>query len=206
MDFLINEGQLRFILLEQDKSKLDEYMKSLYSSTNKIISSAEKRFKFNLKMLTTWGASVGGLIVPLDNYIRHGNFKLSETQEVLVLIGIACTFFYDNSSVLSKIRQKIKEEGIEDTYKVILKKARNLEESFLKFLSSLNVSIGSSLEMIAYSFLIPIITDIQDMVMKKNDVGDLGSLISERLISSGVVIVTAAALTKVINKMIERVR
>ena len=36
-------------------------------------------------MLLTWGASVGGLMMPLDNYIKSGNFNLNDREEILIL-------------------------------------------------------------------------------------------------------------------------
>ena len=76
MDFLINESQLRTILTEQDKSKMTDYMKVLYSFTNNLVGRILKTYGFNLKMLLTWGSSVGGMVMPIDIYINIGDFDL----------------------------------------------------------------------------------------------------------------------------------
>jgi hypothetical protein len=34
----------------------------------------------NLKLLLTWGASVGGLVMPLDRFIKSGRFELTDEQ------------------------------------------------------------------------------------------------------------------------------
>ena len=154
MDFLINESQLRTILQEQDQSKMSDYMKELYSFTSNLVNKAKKNYGLNLKLLLTWGASVGGLVMPLDVFIRTGRFDLTEEQTTLILIGVACTYFYDNVKTLKTILSKIKEEGWEERFKEVLVKSRNLRDSFLKFLKSANVTLGSTLELITYSFLI----------------------------------------------------
>jgi hypothetical protein len=203
MDFLINESQLRIILQEQDESKMTDYMKELYSYTSNLIVKAKKTFGLNLKFLLTWGTSVGGLVMPLDAYIRSGKFDLTEEQSSLILFGIACSFFYENSKVFETILTKIKEEGIEDTFKEILLKARNLKKSFLKFLSSINPTLGSSLDLVAYSFLIPIIGDI----LSASTGGDLQTTamtIAKRLVASGVVVVSQVALTEFIKKVLKK--
>jgi flagellar biosynthesis/type III secretory pathway protein FliH len=156
-------------------------------------------------MLLTWGTSVGGMVLPLDNYIRSGNFNLTDDQRYLVLAGIAFIMFFENKRGLTKILEKIKEEGLEDAFKAGLEKATDLKESFKSFLSSINVTVGSFLDTVAYSFLIPIIVDIQSIAAKSTDLKEASMLIAERLIASGVVIVTAKVLSTVIKKILERI-
>jgi hypothetical protein len=204
MDFLINESQLRTILQEQDQSKMSNYMKELYSFTSNLVTKAKKTYGLNLKLLLTWGASVGGLVMPLDGFIRTGRFELTEKQATLILIGVACTYFYDNVKTLKTILTKIKEEGLEDTFKEVLIKSRNLRDSFFKFMKSANVVLGSTLELVTYSFLIPIITDIQSAVMDGTDLQTTAMTISKRLIASGVIVIGQIALTETIKKILKK--
>ena len=203
MDFLINESQLRLILQEQDQSKMSDYMKEMYSYTSNLVDRAKSIYGLNLKLLLTWGASVGGFVLPLDEFIRTGRFELNEAEQTLILVGIACSVFYDNSRALKLIYKKIKEQGLEDTFKEVLIKSKNLKNSFSKFLSSANVTISSSLDLVAYSFLIPIITDILNG-SSSGDVGMVAKTIAKRLIASGVVIVSQAVLTDTIKKLIKK--
>ena len=206
MDFLINESQLRTILMEQDKSKMTGYMKKLHSFTTNLVNRVSKSYGLNLKMLMTWATSVGGMVMPLDNYLRTGNFDLTDDQRCLVLAGIAFIMFYENKRVLTKILEKIKEEGLENAFKSGLEKTKDLKESFKSFLSSINVTVGSFLDTVAYSFLIPIILDIQHAAMKSSDLKETSMIIAERLIASGVVVVTAKVLTSVIKKILEKLK
>ena len=204
MDFLINESQLRTILQEQDQSKMSDYMKELYSFTSNLVNKAKKTYGLNLKLLLTWGASVGGLVMPLDSFIRTGRFELTDEQATLILIGVACTYFYDNVKTLKTILTKIKEEGLEDTFKEILIKSRNLRDSFFNFMKSANVTLGSTLELVTYSFLIPIITDIQSAITEGSDVQTTAMTIAKRLVASGVVLIGQIALTETIKKIIKK--
>ena len=204
MDFLINESQLRLILQEQDQSKMSDYMKEMYSYTSNLVDRAKSIYGLNLKLLLTWGASVGGFVLPLDNFIKTGRFELNESEQTLILVGIACSVFYDNSRALKLIYKKIKEQGLEDTFKEVLIKSKNLKNSFSKFLSSANVTISSSLDLVAYSFLIPIITDILNGAMNGGDVTTIAKTIAKRLVASGVVIVSQAVLTDAIKKLVKK--
>jgi hypothetical protein len=204
MDFLINESQLKVILQEQDQSKMSNYMKELYSFTTNLVNKFKKAYGLNLKLLLTWGASVGGLVMPLDNFIRTGRFNLTDEQATLILIGIACSFFYDNSKSLKSVLTKIKEEGLEDTFKEILVKSKNLKESFSKFLKSANVTLNSTMDLMSYSFLIPIVTDIQSLLVDGGDLQTIAMRVTKRLISSGVVIVSQLELTETIKKILKK--
>ena len=204
MDFLINESQLRVILQEQDQSKMSDYMKELYSFTSNLVNKAKKTYGLNLKLLLTWGSSVGGLVMPLNNFIRTGRFELTDDQATLILIGVACTYFYDNVKTLKTILTKIKEEGLEDTFKEVLIKSRNLRDSFFNFMKSANVTLGSTLELVTYSFLIPIITDIQSAITEGSDIQTTAMTIAKRLVASGVVLTGQIALTETIKKIIKK--
>lgn len=204
MDFLINESQLRLILQEQDQSKMTDYMKEMYSFTKSLVEKSKKIYGLNLKLLLTWGASVGGFVLPLDNFIKTGRFNLTEEQQVLILVGIACTYFYDNSRAIRLIYKKIKAEGLEDVFKEVLVKSKNLKNSFFKFLNSSNVTLGSSMDLIAYSFLIPIVNDIMDVAYHGGSVDAAVNLIVKRLVASGVIIVSKIILTDAIKKLVKK--
>jgi ABC-type Zn uptake system ZnuABC Zn-binding protein ZnuA len=98
------------------------------------------------------------------------------------------------------------EEGLEDAFKSGLEKAKDLKESFKSFLSSINVTVSSFLDTVAYSFLIPIILDIQTVASGSTDLKESSIMIAERLIASGVVVVTAKVLASVIKKILERIK
>lgn len=206
MDFLINESQLRAILQEQDESRMNGYMKTMYSFTKNLVNRVSKIYGLNIKMLLTWGTAVGGLVMPLDQYIKTSNFDLTDDQRYLVLAGIAFILFFDNKKGLVNILEKIKEEGLEDVFRSALEKAKNLKSSFKGFLSSINVSISSFMDTVAYAFLIPIILDFQRIAEGSTDPKEAGLLIAERLISSGVVVVSGQALSQVIRKIIQRLK
>lgn len=206
MDFLINESQLRTILQEQDESRMNDYMKTMYSFTKNLANRVGKVYGLNLKMLLTWGTAVGGLVMPLDQFIKSGDFNLSDDQRYLVLAGIAFILFFDNKKGLVDVLVKIKEEGLEEVFRKTLGKGKELKSSFKGFLSSLNVSVGSFMDTVAYAFLIPIILDIQNIAESSVDPKEAGLLIAERLVSSGIVVVGAQALSQVIRKIIQKLK
>jgi len=204
MNYIITEHQMKIIAEGVTGTKFGENMRRLYSFSARLISKVEKKYGINLRLLSTWGPAVGGLVMPLDNFIKTRNFNFTEQQTALVLAGIAATLFLDNKSVLTKILNKIKEEGIIDGFKEVLGYGKELKKVFVRFMESLSTSINSVSEILSYSFLIPIIGDIQNMLGKNPDIMESSKLIGERLLSSGVVIVGAVTLIEVINKILRR--
>ena len=204
MEFLISESQLRVILMEQDESKLTDYMKQLRSFTVDIVNKVIKNYGINVKMLLTWGTSVGGMMMPLDVYLKTGNFDLSDQQRALILAGVAFAFFFETKRGFVSILKKIKEEGLEEIFQTALDKAKGLKSAFEKFLTSVKVASSTILDTVAYSFLIPIITDIYSMSSKAISVREGAEMIATRLIASGVIIVSKEILEKVLKKIIKR--
>jgi hypothetical protein len=122
------------------------------------------------------------------------------------LAGIAFILFFDNKKGIVDVLKKIKEEGLEEVFKKTLDKGKELKSSFKGFLFSLNVSVGSFMDIVAYAFLIPIILDIQNIAESSVDPKEAGLLIAERLVSSGIVVIGAQALSQVIRKIIQKLK
>jgi hypothetical protein len=205
MEFLITEAQLRTILTEEERSRMDGYMKQLNLFTKQIVNRVLKSYGLNLRMLLTWGTSVGGMVLPLDQYLRTGDFDLNDGQRMLVLAGIAFTLFFETKRPLEKILKLIKDEGLMDVYENGVAKGKELKDAFLNFMASVNVSTGSFMDTVAYSFLIPIITDIQILAMSSGDPKETAMMIAQRLAASGVVIIGSQALSRTIKKIIDRI-
>lgn len=206
MEFLITESQLKTILTEQDKSKMTEDMKTLYSFTESIVNRVKTIYSINLKMLLTWGTSVGGLMLPLDEFIKTGNFNLNEQQQVLIIAAVASLLFFENKRSVGKLMEKIKEEGIMSQFEEILSKGESLKSVFVNFLNSINVTIGTLMEIAAYSFLVPIIFDILSIAETSTNLRQSSIQIAERLLASGVIALSGQALTVTIRKMLKRFR
>jgi hypothetical protein len=204
MEFLITETQLKTILTEQDKSKMTDYMKELYSFTENLVNRIKAIYGLNLKMLLTWGTSVGGLLLPLDEYIKTGNFDLNEQEQILILASVASTLFFENKRGLSRLIEKIKEEGILPQFEQILSKGNELKSAFIGFLGSINITVGSLIEIAAYSFLVPIIFDIFAIAETSTNLRQSALQITERLIASGVIALSGHVLTTTIRKLLKR--
>lgn len=204
MDFFINEQQLRLILQEQDRSRMSQYMKELYSYTYKITEQVMSAYGLNVRMLLTWGASVGGLMKPLDVWLSSGEFRLNDNERALIIAGIAMILFFESKSVTTRIKKKIEDAGITEDFKFALSKASEFKEIFIEFMMSLNTTFGAFMDIMAYCFIIPILTDIMSLANRTTDIKETAIMITERLLASGAVVVTSKSLMALIKRLIKR--
>jgi hypothetical protein len=204
MNFLITESQLKFLVEGIGNPRVVESLRKMNSFTNRMVNKVGKKYGLNLRLLSTWGPAVGGLVMPLDNFIKTGDFTLDENQTALILCGVAATLFFDNKPLIKELILKIKEEGIEDAFKKVLRKGKDLKYAFTTFIESLNVTINSASEILSYAFLLPIIPDIQEVISRSADIGKTAILIGERMGASGLILISSAALISLLNKILKR--
>ena len=207
MEFLITESQLQLILSEQkNDDNLSGSLKRMKSFTNNMVSKILKTYDINLKMFLTWGTSIAGLVMPLNEFLRTGNFNLSESERYLVLSGIAFLIFFEGKRGINKVLSKIKEEGLEEVFDATLLKAYQLKDSFTTFLRSTRIITSQVLEIVSYAFLIPIIGDIQELASSSSDVRQTALIIAERLAASGVVLLSKEILFLMFKKLIKKLQ
>ena len=208
MEFILTESQLLMCIREskQDSEFLSSSMKKMDSFMKNMVNRIFKTYGLNLKMLLSWSTSIGGMIMPLDEYIKTGNFNLNENERYLVLAGVAFLLFFEGKRGMVRILNKIKEEGLEEVFDATLLKGIQLKDSFVNFLRSARIVSSQFLEIISYTFLLPIIVDIQNLSNGSVDLKETALLITERLIASGLVLVSREVLYNVMRKLIKKLQ
>jgi hypothetical protein len=205
MNYILTEQQLRIIIKEQNDSKLTNYMKFMYSLTHKIVSISKKKYGLNVRFLLTMGTAIGGFLLPLDMFLKQGTFELNEDQIALILTGVAAVNFYSNKKNISNIIDKIKEDGLSEYFQSVLEKSNKLKKSFVTFLESLSLTLSSVQETISYAFLLPLITDFMNVAHSTENFWGASEIIVERILASGVVVVSGQILIEIISKILKRV-
>lgn len=207
MEFILTESQLlRLIKENRSEDNLSNSLKRMSSYTNNLINRISKTYGINLRMFLTWGVSIAGLVMPLDDFIKTKNFELDENEIYLILAGVAFVIFFEGKRGMTKILGLIKEKGLGDIFDEVLSKGLQLKESFTKFLKSIKVISGQLIEIISYAFLIPIVVDIQNYISETTTINEATILVSERLLASGVVLLSKEFLQQIISKIIKRLQ
>jgi len=205
MEFIISQSQFQLILNEQrNDDNLSSSLKKMKSFTNNMVGRVLKTYDINLKMFLTWGTSIAGLVMPLNEFLKSGDFQLNESERYLVLSGIAFLIFFEGKRGFIKVMNTIKEHGLEEAFDAASFKAYQLKDAFTKFLSSTKVITSQVLEIVSYAFLIPIIGDVQDIAYGSMNITESAVLIAERLTASGAVLLSKEILVSLFKKLIKR--
>lgn len=204
MDILINENQKRFLIVENLSDKFAKDTKNLFDITKKVLSDSSKQLKMNMEFLLTWGASIGGFMGPLNQYLNGQYPELSSVDSALILTGVISILYYDNKSTIKEILENIKEKGLSKEFISTLNKGKELKQVFLDFVNTLNLTTHKISNIMSYTFIIPLLPMIYDMVQSGTINPDDASKISDRLAGFGFLTVSGNALKEFIERIIKK--
>jgi len=200
---VISESQKRLIV-----ESVSENMKSIQDEsvelTKKIVSDTYKQTGINLSMLLTWGASIGGFISPVSQWLQGKNPELSDADLSLILVSVVSVIFYENKEVIKNLVSHLKDRNLLNYFKLTLKKAKDLESTFLSFIKSLNIVSFNMLSMLSYAFLVPLLPLIYDMVSQKHFNPSDIEMIARSIAGYGLITTGGNFLKHVIEKLVKR--
>jgi hypothetical protein len=75
---LITEEQKRKLLSESSGDGLGDIIKQNYKFAEKIIKDSSQQIGINLEFLITWGATIGGFVGPLEDFLANRHPELSD--------------------------------------------------------------------------------------------------------------------------------
>jgi len=201
---IINEQQKKLILKESIVDNIRKSIEEGYEYSTKVLSEVKKDYGLNLDFLITWGASIGGFISPIGEFVQGRYPSLTDVELSLILTGIIAVHYLDNKKDIEKILLKIKEEGLSEAFKVGLKKSNELKNTLFNFLESLNITFFKVSKMMSYAFIVPILLMIFNMVKSGQISPSDAKEITVRIIGSGVVSLSGIVVRDLITKLIKR--
>ena len=155
--------------------------------------------------MLTWGAAIGGFMGPIMQWLNGQVPELTEKDSSLIAAGIASVIFFQERSFTKSIIKKIKEDGLEEPFKLEAIKANQLKSVLAGFLKSLNLSAFSVTNMLSYAFLVPIIPMIYDAVSEGIwDMKDTEMLVKS-LSAFGLITITGNFLKRLMDLIVDRI-
>lgn len=204
MKIIITEQQKRIILTESASEELGSIIKKNTRRVKNIIDQVQTQTGINLGFLITWGAGIGGFVGPVEDFVRGRYPEMDDREITLVLMGVIATYFIDNKKIVTKIYSDIHENGLSKIFENILKKSDLLRDTFIDFIDSLGVSFSRVTNMLSYTFIIPLIEPIYELVR----FGTLGNIdpkeFTIRIIGSTGAILSGIIFKELISKMVRR--
>lgn len=204
VSILITENQKRLLLKESLLKDVSEVIKNNYEVASEILKSSKEQMGVNLQFLMTWGASIGGFVGPLTQFVEGNNPELTSTQVTSIMVGVIATFYLDNRETILKIVNRLKEDGLFDVYIKAVSKGKELKRSFVRFIESLNMTLHKVTNMMTYTFIIPLVEKILSMSQSGEITNDDIKQLAMRVASFGLLTVSSITVVTLIKRMVNR--
>ena len=205
MEYILTESQFQKLILESKNQDITQSLKELYQEAKNFLDECAQTWGLNAKFLITWGAALGGMILPLKNYLENNNPELTHEQIILLVLGVVSNYFYDNETFIRKVIKKIKEEGLLNVFRKLYDKAEELKRALGLFLDSIKVTANTLYSILSYSFILPVLGDLYGLSQGEDTI-ETTKLIVQRILASGVVLVVGAALNHFVSKVVNRLK
>lgn len=168
MNIILTESQYRKLILENLGREATNRLKSLQKFFDNVSSESKKQIGLDLGFLTTWGVTIAGFVRPISEYMKGEFPELTQTEIILLTTGVILTYYSSNKEKLRKALDLIKEKNLVFEFDAMLEKAEKLKNTFLAFVDSLSIPISKISNMLAYTFIIPIIPELYEMAQGNN--------------------------------------
>jgi hypothetical protein len=203
MKIILTEDQYISLLKEEKENEIEQTFTNSKNFTKKIIKDVKNQYGIDFSFALTWGSVIGGFVGPISKYLEGKYTNLSESDITLICFGIILTFFSENKEKLNKVLELIKENKLITFFDQAMMKSYDLKDVFFNFLDSLNMTFSKVSNMVAYTFLVPLIPllkNLSDMDLSEDQINLLSMGISHY---TGVLI-SSKIITELINKIIKR--
>lgn len=185
-------------LKESVQDNLGQDLMSLYLDSKKVLNDFEENWDLNLKLLSTWGAALGGIMLPMKNWIEQKYPDLSYEQVILVLMGSIISFFYDNEYFINAIVKKIKKEDLLEELKQSTIVSQRLISTLTTLLNKMNFFGSDNVDYLSFAYVLPMLEDLK----KEISIDNLDS-VSNQIYNSGVVLTNKSNIKFFLRKLIE---
>jgi len=197
---VITEEQYRMVLNERIGEKVTSIFKHLDALVKKIILDVKKQYGISARFALTYGAGIGALMEPVNKYL-NGEFVGLESWQIssLVIAAISIVFFEGND--YRKLKKELYEQGLEDELKVAVSRTEQLRDKFSNMLEVLGVTIYKAGDILAYTFLLPILGMLINVVNTFGVDSIEFSKFTESILTSGLITVSSVVLKDVVQKI-----
>jgi hypothetical protein len=206
MNVLITEQQNKLILLEGMSDIMSAIFEHGADFSANLYKRIMKRYKFNLKILLTFGAGVGALMEPLMEFLKGNYPDLNEEQITLLVVATVCVVFNEGKEVLKQVLPIIKKQNLENEFTSGVNKVKALITSFKGFVATLGNSAAFISDVMSYIYLIPVLGYLATFVSQNSLTPEQIENLVKLLVASSSLHVTTAFLEESIKRMLNNLR
>lgn len=201
MNINITESDIRYVILESAEKQTEKTIENVKKYTKDLYEKVKEHLGLNLKFLLTWGVGIGALISPIENWITENVADVTPMEVTLIAISAVMTVFFEKKADIKVLLDRIKEEGLSDTFSTVVKKTKELKKSFKKLLEYLGVGLSGVASMANYAFMLPLIPIMKEVFIR----GDFEEVELDKMVTRLIGIGVSAAVAEVIKKLASRI-
>jgi len=157
MNIILKENQYKVLIFETIKNKFKSKIEEDKSLIEKIVSDVKKDFNLDLKFILTYSVTIAGLINPVYELMSKNYPKIDSSDLSLITVGVIMTYYYNNLELLNKILILIRDKELVDEFENMLSKTEIIKKRFFEFINSLNISLSSFSNILAFTFLLGVL-------------------------------------------------
>jgi hypothetical protein len=195
MKVILTENQYKKLLRESFKSTVSNVLSNVSEFTLKVIKDATQQLKFDFRFLLTYGSGIGAILKSVYEYLE-GNFVGLSTNEIsgLTVMAVAVVF-YENKD-LKELLNKVDSSKLSNAVSY----TDNLKNRFTHLLKVLGLSIHRTSNIISYSFLVPVLSILIEVVTKHGIESTQFDMLVEALSISVAVAIPGVAIRDILFK------
>ena len=196
MQYILTEEQHQLILTEGFKDAVEGRLKRAYDFTKDTIQKAGQQYSLSFRFLLTYGAGIGSIMPSITDYLNGQYPNLSESEVAgVALSAISLVFF--NAKDYVKIYKKMKEDGQIEELKSAVSFTEKLKDRVARILDVLGMSLYQGLDIISYSFLLPILPALLEMLQNP----EMDMIALKGMLNSSYITASAIVIQKIIEKL-----
>lgn len=196
MQYILTEEQHQLILTEGFKDAVEGRLKRAYDFTKDVIQKAGQQYGLSFRFLLTYGAGIGSIMPAITDYLNGQYPNLSESEVAgVALSAISLVFF--NAKDYVKIYKKMKEDGQIEELKSAVSFTEKLKDRVARILDVLGMSLYQGLDIISYSFLLPILPALLEMLQNP----EMDMIALKGMLNSSYITASAIVIQKIIEKL-----
>ena len=200
MNLIITEEQYHRVISEGVKEDFEKKLSVAYQYSKDVVKSAQEQLGLSFKFLLTYGSGIGSLMSPIIDYLNGQYSGLSESEIHGLAVAAISIVFYNAKDYL-KIYNKMKKDGLLDEFSNAVSYTQKLKEKVSRILDVLGMSIYSGLDIVAYSFLLPILPALINLLQNP----EMDMIALEGLKTSSFITLSAIVLKTIIEKLSDKI-
>jgi hypothetical protein len=160
MKIIVKESQYRRIILEESRFEVKKKLSEMKNFFDGLSENIKNQIGLDLSFLSTWGVTIAGFVKPVQDFIENRFDGISNDDLILMSVGLILTYYQSNKDRLKKVLDEVKDRGLVNEFETMLSFGEKLRTVFVSFIESLAIPVSKYTNILAYTFVIPLLVDL----------------------------------------------